>query len=241
MGLFDEQLAEVEQFLAEERSAGNVREFRAESTPQWPSERSLVLEDDTAVELGNPRIASLSFLIWSEGWEVDDGGISLIGPDIGEMDKRSVPFAQVLIASGEFTDEYESYRDVREAMYDTVLEGFMVRTMPSRQTIWCRVSGDAVERGFSLEDLGSALIANLREVESVSGAEALFVTSSVADVERLAPPASGARRIIEALMKMYEEKNFDCETCEYKDVCDEVMDLKKIRERLTDQKAGAGP
>ncbi len=76
---------------------------------------------------------------------------------------------------------------------------------------------------------------------AVTGAEVLFVPSSVAEVERLDTAASGARRIIEALMKMYEEKNFDCETCEYKDVCDEVMDLKKIRERLTDQKAGAGP
>jgi len=240
LGLFDEQVAAVERFLAEERSAGNVREFRAGSRPAWPSEQSLVLEDDTAIELGNPRIASLSSLVWSEG-PVEDGRISLVGPDVSEMDERGVPFAQVVIAGGKFTDVYESYRDVREAIYDTVLEGFMVRTMPSRQSIWCRISREAVSGGFSLEDLGDALIWNLKTVEPVTGAEVLFVTSSVADVERLAPAASGARRVIEALMKMYEEKNFDCETCEYRDVCDEVMDLKKIRERLADQKAGAGP
>lgn len=241
MGLFDEQVAAVERFLAEERSSGNVREFKAGSRPEWPSEQSLVLEDDTAIELGNPKVASLSFLIWSEEPGVEDGRISLVGPDVSEMDERGVPFAQVVIAGGKFTDEYESYRDVREAVYDTLLEGFMVRTMPSRQSIWCRISQKAVSEGFSLADLGDALIWNLKTVEPVTGAEVLFVTSSVADVERLAPAASGARRIIEALMKMYEEKNFDCETCEYKDVCDEVMDLKKIRERLTDQKAGAGP
>ena len=241
MGLFDEQIVEVERFLAEERSAGNVREFKAGSRPAWPSEQSLVLEDDTAIELGNPGVASLSFLIWSGGPGVEDGRISLVGPDVSEMDERGVPFAQVIIAGGEFTDEYESYRDVREAVYDTVLEGFMVRTMPSRQSIWCRIGREAVSGGFSLADLGAALIWNLKTVESVSGVEVLFVTSSVADVKRLAPAASGARRIIEALMKMYEEKNFDCETCEYKDVCDEVMDLKKIRERLADRKAGAAP
>jgi len=36
---------------------------------------------------------------------------------------------------------------------------------------------------------------------------------------------------------MYQEQNFDCETCEYADVCDTVMDLKKIRKKLADDKA----
>jgi len=74
-------------------------------------------------------------------------------------------------------------------------------------------------------------------VTSASGVEVLFVTSSPGDVERLSGAAADARRIIEAMMKMYEEKNFDCETCEYSDVCDEVMELKKIREKLADEKA----
>lgn len=237
MGLFDEQVAEVERFLSNERTAGRVREFRGGSRPDWLSEQSLVLEEDTAIELGNPSVASLSFLVWSEE-PVDDGRISLVGPDVSEMDARGVPFAQVIEVSGEFTDEYESYRNVREAVYNTALGGFMVRTMPSRQSIWCRIGRDAVSRGFSLQDLGAALIRNLDEVPSVTGAEVLFVTSSVSDVRRLETAGSGTRRIIEALMKMYEEKNFDCETCEYKDVCYTVTDLKKIRKKLTGEEAG---
>ncbi len=240
MGLFDEQIEEVGRFLACMRDRGDLRELEVRPE-RWPSVSSLLLSEDTAIELGNPSVASLSFVIWGDPARVRDGVVSLVGPDVSEMDERGVPFAQVVIAGGKFTDEYESYRDVREAIYDTVLEGFMVRTMPSRQSIWCRISREAVSSGFSLADLGDALIWNLKTVEPVTGAEVLFVTSSVADVEKLVPAASGARRIIEALMKMYEEKNFDCETCEYKDVCDEVMDLKKIRERLAEQKAGAGP
>lgn len=237
MGLFDEQFAEVKRFLAEARRGGKVREFRAFSVPEWPAGSSLVLEEDTATELGNPKTASLSIMLWSEAHAIEDGLISLVGPDVGEVKERSLPYAQVLMVRGLFEDEYESYQELRDAVYDTRLSGFMVRTRPSRQTLWCRVGREAVEQGFSLRYLGAAFVKRLKEVPSASGAEVLFVTSSADDVERLAGAAADARRIIEAMMKMYEEKSFDCETCEYRDVCDEVMELKKMREKLAGEKA----
>ena len=237
MGLFDEQLTEIKRFIAEARRGGKVREFRAFSAPPWPAELSLILEEDTAIELGNPRTASLSLLLWSEGHAVEDGLISLVGPDVGEVTERSIPFAQVIIVRGSFEDEYESYQRLRDAVYDTRLSGFMVRALPSRQSLWCRVGREAFKQGFSLRYLGAALAKSVKEVPSASGVEVLFVTSSTDDVERLGGAAGGARRIIEAMMKMYEEKSFDCETCDYRDVCEEVMELKKIREKLADEKA----
>jgi len=237
MGLFDEQLTEVKRFLSEARREGKVREFRAFSAPPWPAGSSLVLEEDTAIELGNPKTASLSILLWTEAHAIEDGLISLVGPDVGEVQDPSLPFAQVLMARGSFEDEYESYQELRDAVYDTRLSGLMVRTRPSRHSMWCRVAREALEQGFSLRYLGAAFVKRLKEATSASGVEVLFVTSSPGDVERLSGAAADARRIIEAMMKMYEEKNFDCETCEYSDVCDEVMELKKIREKLADEKA----
>jgi CO dehydrogenase/acetyl-CoA synthase beta subunit len=237
VGLFDEQLTEVKRFLSEARREGKVREFRAFGTPPWPEGSSLVLEEDTALELGNPKTASLSVLLWADGQAIEDGLISLVGPDVGETKERSLPFAQVLLVRGSFEDEYESYQELRDAVYDTRLSGFMVRTRPSMQSLWCRVGREAVEQGFSLRYLGAELVKRLKEVPSASGVEVMFVASSPDDVERLSGAASGARRIIEAMMKMYEEENFDCETCEYRDVCDEVMELKKIRDKLAGEKA----
>jgi CO dehydrogenase/acetyl-CoA synthase beta subunit len=237
MGLFDEQLTEVKRFLSEARREGKVREFRAYNAPPWPAESSLILEEDTAMELGNPKTASLSILLWTEAHAIEDGLISLVGPDVGEVKERSLPFAQVLMVRGSFEDEYESYQGLRDAVYDTRLSGFMARTRPSMQRLWCRVGREAVEQGFSLRYLGAALVKRLKEVQAASGVEVLFVTSSPGDVERLSGAAADARRIIEAMMKMYEEKSFDCETCEYRDVCDEVMELKKIREKLAGEKA----
>jgi CO dehydrogenase/acetyl-CoA synthase beta subunit len=119
-------------------------------------------------------------------------------------------------------------------VYDTRLEGFSVRTMPSRQSVWCRVSRDAAGRGFSLVDLGAALIDSLKGLDEVSEAQVVFVTAGVDEVKKLAGAAAGAQRIVDAMMKMYQEENFDCETCEYQDVCDTVMDLKKIRQKLAE-------
>jgi CO dehydrogenase/acetyl-CoA synthase beta subunit len=237
MGLFDEQIDEVKRLLDGWKSAGQAREFRAEDRRLWPEGSNLVLQEDTAAELGNPSLASLTLILWTEGEGVENGRITVVGPDVGESSSKSMPFAQVVMVSGEFEDEYGSYRDIRDAVYDTKLEGFSVRTLPSKQSIWCRVSRDAARKGFSVVDVGAVLVDSLSEVEGVSAAEVLYVTESPQEVKKLSDVAAGAQRIVDALMKMYQEENFDCETCEYQDVCDTVMDLKVIREKLADLKA----
>lgn len=235
MGLFDDQVREVRRFIEDTRAGGKLTEFDAGGSTSWPPGSSLVLEEDTALELGNPSVASLCLLIWTGS--VEGGAIRLVGPDVRDAVGPSIPFAQVVIAGGDFTDEYECYRDLRDAVYDTKLEGFMTRTMPSRRSIWCRLGRGAFESGFSLGDLGSALIARVGALEAVTGVEVLFVTSSPEDVERLEGAVAGAQRKIDAMMKMYQEKNFDCETCEYRDVCESVLELKVMRKRLSGEEA----
>lgn len=238
MALFEEQLGEVRRLLGGWRESGGAREFASSDRKPWPDGPALVLEEETALELGNPSVASISLLLWSERGDVEDGLVTLVGPDVWEAAAPSLPFGQVVIAGGTFPDEYESYRDVRDAVYDTRLEGFSVRTMPSRHSIWCRVSREAAGKGFSLVDLGAALVDSLKSLEEVSAAQVVFVTESPEDVKKLSGAATGAQRIVDAMMKMYQEENFDCETCEYQDVCDTVMDLKKIRQKLAE---GKGP
>lgn len=236
MGLFDGQLEEIRAFADEARAQGRLRELDLAEAGGWPLAASLVLEEDTALEIGNPRLASLTMLLWGEPGTVCGGRVSIIGPDLTEARDTSLPFAQVVLVSGEFPDEYDSYRDVRDALYDTRLEGLSVRTMPSRQTLWCRISRDAAERGLSLAHLGREFVEALEEVPGVEAAEVLFVTSSPEDVSRLSGAAASVQRVVEAMMKMYQEENFDCETCEYADVCDTVMDLKKIRDKLAGER-----
>lgn len=236
MGLFDEQAEEITGYI--DRALETGRAVRLEPPAiGWPEGRTIVLREDMALELGNPALGSLSVLVWTEG-RIEDGRITLAGPDLPGAQGPGMPLAQAVIVSGRFPNEYDCYRDLRDAIYDTRLQGFSVRAMPSRQTLWCRVSTEASDRGLSFAHIGSAYMEALKTVEGVAAAEVLFVTAGRDEVVSLKPAADGAGRVVQAMMKMYEESNFDCETCEYADVCDTVMDLKNIRARLKGTRQG---
>jgi len=232
MGLFDQQIKQVQDFLSEKQSRGQLRQFQPGSYRDWPLESTLVLEEDAALELGNPGVGSLSFLIWSEAKAETEDRILLIGPDLKEAGQKSIPFCQIVRVSGRFRDEYECYCQLRDAVLNTRLKGFMTRTLPSQQTLWCRVNQEALDKGFSLAHLAAALIKNLKKIEFVSAAELIFVTSGKQDLEQLKAPACDAERVVAALMKMVEEESFDCASCDFQEVCDVVEELKMIRKKL---------
>jgi len=114
--------------------------------------------------------------------------------------------------------------------YDLDLEGFMIRAVSSRMSEWCRISRQAVRQGFSMRTLGSSLMELFRKKAYVKAVEILFVTSSADDVKRLGGIVGSTARTISAMNKMAEEMKFDCEDCEYRDVCDDAEDLKKMRD-----------
>ena len=71
-----------------------------------------------------------------------------------------------------------------------------------------------------------------RQYDGITEKNALnetFVTSSVDDITELQETAGRVGRIISAMNKMLEEMAFDCDECEYVDVCDEVEELGKMR------------
>ena len=240
MGLFDQPLADIRAYMDGRLEGGRAREFPF--TPVLPRADStqVILSEDTGLELGNPGSASLSLLLWDSDAGVVDDRVTLVGPDFTEAETPSLPFAQVVMVGGDFSDEYDCYRDLRDATYNLRLRGFMTRVFPGRQSIWCRVSKDAVATGFSAQILGSSLIQVLKRLDFVNSAEVLLVTASKQEVEELSAPAEKVMDIVEALIKMYEEMNFDCEECEYVDVCDEVVELRKIRDKLKSEREGKG-
>jgi CO dehydrogenase/acetyl-CoA synthase beta subunit len=232
MGLFDRPLGEIRAYIEGKYIGGTARELPFTPVLPLADSTQVILSEDTGMELGNPGTASRSLLLWDSEDKVNDGRITLLGPDFPEADSSSLPFAQVIIVSGRFSDEYDCYRDLRDATYNLRLRGFMTRVLPGRQSIWCRISKEAVAARFNAQILGSSLIQAMKELDFVDGAEVLLVTSSKEDVEELAAPAEMVLDIVEALIKMYEEMNFDCESCEYEEVCDSVVELRNIREKL---------
>ncbi len=240
MGLFDEPLVLLNDYLKGKRAEGVLVEHSFNPFSAWPEKQSLVLKDDTAIELGNPGLASIFMLLWTDREDlISPDTVSLIGQDLEEQSAGSLPFAQVVLVRGSFPDEYDAYRDLRDVVYDTRLEGVSTRFWPDRFQTWCRVSKQALEAGFNLNRYGQTLLKKLRRVDGVDTSQVIFVTRDRSEVELLKPMAEKTQDIVEALIKMYEEMNFDCDTCEYVEVCEEVVELRKIRERLRGEREGA--
>ena len=196
---------------------------------------TIVFSEDTWLELGNPSTTSMALALVTDRLEiVQDGMITLIGPDIPDT-RGSLPFAQILlIASKELQDE--DYRKINTYQYELELNGYMIKTIPSSLSLWSRVSKKSATMGFSFAVLGKSIIDSYKRKFNNPLVEVVFVTSTKEDVEELEELRQKVARIISAMNKMMEELSFDCSSCEYLDVCGDVRQLGALRDRLIKQK-----
>ena len=243
MGLFDKQYNELTAYLDRRRIEGKVSEFTHNGRTSWPSEknRNLVLGQDTAVELGNPKDASTSFLLWvNEPEKIKNGRITLVGPDLPELSGRQVSFGKiVMVGASDFDadNSYDRYRELELLRYNIHLKGYMMRGVSQKLREWSRVSRDAVQNGFSFKHLGGALMDEFLKIPYVRSVETIFITSSREDVMAAKAVGDEVFKLISAMNKMAEEMFFDCDTCDYNDVCGDVEELRSMRNTLKGREA----
>ena len=233
--LFNKHIQQVKSFLDQKRSEGRIVESCCREKTRWPesTNKTLVLGHDTAVELGSPKQASTSFLLWTNRESaIQSGRITIVGPDIPDIPARQTAFGKIVIVGGsDFNEEnsYQRYRAMERVRYNVHLEGYMMRGASQFQREWSRVSRDAMKKGFSLHTLGRALMGKYFELEFVTAVEIIFITSATEDVLEMRCISDNAMKIICAMNKMAGEMSFDCDTCEYADVCGDVAALRAMR------------
>ena len=76
------------------------------------------------------------------------------------------------------------------------------------------------------------LIRKYKELEYIDSVEIIMMTSSPDEVRSLKNFGEKVMRTIEALSKMTEELSFDCPTCDYQDICNDVGELQAMRKKL---------
>ncbi|MBI5589399.1 MAG: hypothetical protein HY881_02835 [Deltaproteobacteria bacterium] len=243
MGLFDKHLSEIETYLAQKRQEGKVSEFTDQVRPNWPESinRNLVLSQDTAVELGSPKDASTSFLLWRNRLDrMDNSRIIVVGPDLPQIKETHVSFGKIVVVEGEdFHQEnsYERYHLLEQMRYDIHLEGYMMRGVSQFQREWSRVSKTAIRNGFSFRNLGAALLHKFLGIDFVRSVTVIFITAGRSDVMEMKTVADSVMQIIGAMNKMAQELSFDCDACEYSDFCSDVADLRSMRKKQTGKEA----
>ena len=218
-----------------------VRKYRQQEF-SWPAAkaRDMVFKADTAVELGAPDQESVSFVAWTHNsCLVEDGSITVVGPDLSEETRDSLAFGKVVFAgvSG-FTEDNccGRLREMDLARFRVRLKGYMMRAVSQYMREWSRVSRKALESGFTFTILGSAMLEEIKRLEYVTDAELLFITSSPGDVRTLKPSRDRLTAYTGAMAKMTEEQEADCNQCQYRDICGETEELRIMKQKLENKK-----
>lgn len=247
MGLFDDTIRDLKDWLADPGQAAQARRFRpallASPDISEGGRSSFILGQDTHLELGHPAAGSCSAALTTPDPRlVEHGLVTLIGPDIRETSEARLPFAQIVLASlndenpGEAAlMESASFMD-RTVHLHAQTDGYMVRSLP--HLIWARVSKEAVKTGFSLETLGGRILAVLKErCPGLSRCEVVLVTRGPKDVaylNLLMAPARDRLRQLETYDRgpdgEYEcTRDQDCGVCPEQVVCNNVREVIKLR------------
>jgi len=207
--------------------------------------RGIILRSETFVELGNPDAGSCGFGLWTDNQSLlQDGRVTLIGPDIAESPAASLPFGQVIMVGGARLSGDDQVAIGQAQVVADQIEGYMVRS--SSRNIWSRVSKQVGARGFSFDTLARALMFLIKS--AVPGAESVeiaFVTSSKGDVLALNQIAESAQEIGRAALKEHwKARGYDldcdlhCGSCDDKTVCDDIR--KVLATRLRKDKEAVG-
>ncbi len=184
----------------------------------------VILLRDTAFEL-----EGVGFNLVTSS-DVDDG-IVVIGDELDNItaDRK---FARVCLVQIEKScDEQEYYKVIKKVdyvKYHYFPEGYMIRTTSRSHKESVRVAESALKKHISFEKVGNLLINKYKENPMVKAVKVIFVTAKEADYKKLEIMAEKTVSITETLNHTMNSIKFDCDTCNFKPICDEVEGLKEI-------------
>jgi acetyl-CoA synthase len=129
--------------------------------PAFEGER--VRGDDIYLECGGGRTHMVEWVTTKRMDEVEDGKVEVIGPELTEVKAGSrLPLAiAVEVAGRQMQDDYEPILERQIHHLINYAQGIM--HIGQRDIAWIRISKQAVEKGFKLNDIGKILHAKLHQ------------------------------------------------------------------------------
>jgi len=171
-------------------------EFPFELSPMFEGER--IRKDDMYIELAGPKSKGFELVHAAEMDAVEDGGFTLIGPDLSEMKEgETYPLAMIYKIAGEAVEpDLEAIVERRNHDFQNYINGLM--HLNQRYDIWLRISKDAIKKGLnSFEPIAKATMMLFKnEMPFIEKMEALYVTD----------PEEIDRRLIE-VREIYEARD----------------------------------
>ncbi|MBL7118148.1 MAG: CO dehydrogenase/CO-methylating acetyl-CoA synthase complex subunit beta [Candidatus Syntrophoarchaeum sp.] len=169
--------------------------FPFDINPMYEGER--VRKAGLYAELGGQNKPGFELVLFEPDPEqIKDGEVSLIGPDLEEMEEGgNYAYAMIYRVCGELIEkDLEAVIERRNHEYQGYIQGYM--HLNQRAEIWVRISKEAVNKGLkSLKQIGRATIMLFKaELPFIEKMEATYIT----DGEEVAKRLEEADRIYEA-------------------------------------------
>ena len=120
-----------------------------------------VRRDDLAVEMGGKKSRACEFLRMRDLDEVEDGKITVVGPDFDSVDEGGALDLAIYaeVAGRKMQTDFEP---ILERQIHHLINGAMgVMHVGQRDIVWIRVSKDAKGKGFTVRHLGDIIHAKL--------------------------------------------------------------------------------
>jgi acetyl-CoA synthase len=118
-----------------------------------------VRKEDMHVEFGGKRSEAFELLLMKPMHEIEDGRITVVGPEIDQMSEGAAfPLGIVIeVAGREFQEDFESVLERRVHEFISCASGIL--HLSQRSSIWLRISKQAYDKGFKVRHFGEILIA----------------------------------------------------------------------------------
>jgi len=129
--------------------------------PAFEGER--VRKDDLFMECGGGRTTAVEVLISKDMSEVEDGLVTIEGPDIKDIEQgQNLPLGILVeVAGREMQSDFEPILERQFHHLINYIQGIM--HMGQRNIMWVRIGKAAVEKGFSLTHIGKVLHGKLHQ------------------------------------------------------------------------------
>jgi len=129
--------------------------------PAFEGER--VRKDDLYLEMGGSVSQATELVRIADMNAIDDGKIIVKGPDVGDVKKGdSLPLGIfVQVAGREMEEDFEPILERQIHHLINYAQGIM--HIGQRDIAWVRVGNGAIEKGFTLKDIGTILHAKLHQ------------------------------------------------------------------------------
>lgn len=179
-----------------------------------------IRKNDMQVELGGPSIKEKFEIAKVKPMnEVDDGKITIIGPDIKDLKEGGAfPFAIIVEAAGSTVDQsLEGVIERRIHGYLNYIEGFM--HLNQRYDIWLRLGKKSFQKGLnSFEPIGKVLFRLFKsELPIIEKLQIIFITDP-AKVSEMYPSAIEAYDSRDAKARGLKDEEVDkfygCTLCQ---------------------------